>query len=76
MADPSSGSLLAQPEFWVAASFVAFFVVVWKPLRGALVGGLDARAERIRKELDEAQRLLFAVVVEQVKEERLAALEV
>jgi len=57
MADPSSGSFLAQPEFWVAASFVAFFVVVWKPLRSALVGGLDARAERIRKELDEAQRL-------------------
>ncbi|MFZ9449319.1 MAG: F0F1 ATP synthase subunit B [Alphaproteobacteria bacterium] len=57
MADPSSGSFLAQPEFWVAASFVAFFVVVWKPLRSALVGGLDARAERIRKELDETPRL-------------------
>ena len=57
MADPTSASLLAKPEFWVAVSFVAFFVVVWKPLKGALLGGLDARAERIRKELDEAQRL-------------------
>lgn len=57
MADPHNASLLAKPEFWVALSFVAFFVVVWKPLKGAILGGLDARAERIRKELDEAQRL-------------------
>jgi F-type H+-transporting ATPase subunit b len=57
MADPASGSLLAKPEFWVAVSFVAFFVVVWKPLRATILGGLDSRAERIRKELDDAQRL-------------------
>jgi F-type H+-transporting ATPase subunit b len=57
MADPHDVSLIAKPEFWVAVSFVAFFVVVWKPLCGAILGGLDARAERIRSELDEAQRL-------------------
>lgn len=57
MADPNDVSLFAKPEFWVAVSFVAFFVVVWKPLRGAIIGGLDARAQRIRSELDEAQRL-------------------
>ncbi len=57
MADPTHGSLLEKPELWVAVAFVAFFVVVWKPLKKALIGGLDARAERISKELDEAQRL-------------------
>lgn len=57
MADPSHVPLLAKPELWVAVAFVAFFVVVWKPLRSALIGGLDARAERIKKELEEAQRL-------------------
>ena len=57
MADPSQVPLLARPDLWVAVAFVAFFVVVWKPLRGALIGGLDARADRIRKELEEAQRL-------------------
>ena len=57
MADPTQVSLLAKPELWVAVAFVAFFVVVWKPLRSSLLGGLDARADRIRKELDEAQRL-------------------
>ena len=57
MADPNDVSLFAKPDLWVAVSFVAFFVVFWKPLKGAIIGGLDARADRIRKELDEAQRL-------------------
>jgi F-type H+-transporting ATPase subunit b len=57
MADPSQVPLLARPDLWVAVAFVAFFVVVWKPLRSTLIGGLDARADRIRKELEEAQRL-------------------
>lgn len=49
--------LFADPEFWVAVSGLVFLCVVWKPLRKALVGGLDSRAERIRNELDEARRL-------------------
>jgi F0F1-type ATP synthase membrane subunit b/b' len=57
MADPAQVSLIARPELWIAVAFVAFFVVIWKPLRSSLLGGLDARAERIRRELDEAQRL-------------------
>ena len=57
MADPTNVSLLEKPELWVAVAFVAFFAVVWKPLKKAVIGGLDERAERIRKELDEAQRL-------------------
>lgn len=46
-----------EPEFWVLVSAVIFVVVVWKPAGRALLGGLDARAARIRGELDEAQRL-------------------
>lgn len=49
--------LFANPEFWVAVAGLVFVVVVWKPLRKSLVGGLDSRAERIRNELDEARRL-------------------
>ncbi len=44
-------------EFWVLVAFVLFVgFMVWKA-RKALVGGLDARAERIKAEIDEAQRL-------------------
>jgi F-type H+-transporting ATPase subunit b len=47
-----------EPEFWVAVAFVIFAAIVWK-VGGfkAMTGGLDSRAERIRAELAEAQRL-------------------
>ncbi|GBR10997.1 F0F1 ATP synthase subunit B [Acetobacter oeni] len=50
-------NLLLEPVFWFAVSFVLFFVIfgpkIWKPLAGML----DARADQIRVELDEAARL-------------------
>lgn len=49
--------LFGDPEFWVAVAAAIFIAVVWKPARKALVGGLDARAARIRAELDEARKL-------------------
>ena len=47
-----------EAELWVAISFVIFLAIVWK-VGGfkAMTGGLDSRAERIRAELAEAQRL-------------------
>jgi len=49
--------LLADAEFWVLLSVVIFVVLFFKPGSRALLGGLDARAERIRADLDEARRL-------------------
>src|SRR5262249_61924732 len=34
-----------------------FVALVWKPLKPRLIGALDARAERIREELETARRL-------------------
>ena len=49
--------LLGDAEFWVLIAFViSMAVVVWKA-RGAMLGMLDRRAEKIKAELDEAQRL-------------------
>ena len=47
-----------EAELWVAISFLIFLAIVWK-VGGfkAMTGGLDSRAERIRAELAEAQRL-------------------
>ena len=43
--------------FWVLIAFAIFVAfMVWKA-RGAITGALDARAEAIRTEIDEAQRL-------------------
>ncbi|GIK96206.1 MAG: ATP synthase subunit b 1 [Alphaproteobacteria bacterium] len=49
--------ILHSPEFWVAVAFVLFVVLAGKPLYRAIAGQLDARAMRIKAQLDEAQRL-------------------
>ncbi|MBY0430789.1 MAG: F0F1 ATP synthase subunit B, partial [Rhodospirillales bacterium] len=49
--------MLKAPEFWVAVAFVIFMALVWKKAAAAIGSLLDARAEKIRAELDEAQRL-------------------
>jgi len=49
--------MLNDPTFWVAVAFFVFAgLMLWKA-RQPVLKGLDARAERIRAELDEAQRL-------------------
>lgn len=50
-------SLLASPEFWVLVSFLIFMGLFGMRLWGALTGMLDARANAVRTELAEAQRL-------------------
>src|SRR5688500_2617429 len=43
---------------WVAAAFVVFvLLLLWLKVPKAIAGALDARADRIRGELDEARRL-------------------
>jgi F-type H+-transporting ATPase subunit b len=46
-----------DPTFWVAVAFVLFVALTLKPLKKAIFGALDGRAEKIRFELDEAARL-------------------
>lgn len=50
-------ALLGEAEFWVLIAFViSMAIVVWKA-RGAMLGMLDRRAEKIKAEIDEARRL-------------------
>jgi F-type H+-transporting ATPase subunit b len=50
--------MLATAEFWVAVSFVIFLgLIVYLEVPGKVASALDARAERIGKELADAQRL-------------------
>jgi F-type H+-transporting ATPase subunit b len=51
------GPLLAQPEFWVAVAFVIFVaLMVWKA-RKIVTDMLDQRADAIRRQIDEAEKL-------------------
>ncbi len=49
--------MLQDPTFWVAVAFVIFVIAVFKPIKGALMGGLDAKIEEIRREVEEAEKL-------------------
>ena len=44
-------------EFWVAVAFFFFLIALFRPIKRILTGTLDKRADAIKAELDEAQRL-------------------
>jgi F-type H+-transporting ATPase subunit b len=44
-------------ELWLLIALVILAVVVWKPFKQGVLGGLDKRAMDIKRELDEAKRL-------------------
>jgi F-type H+-transporting ATPase subunit b len=46
-----------NPKTWVAVAFVIFFVLFGSKLWAAVTGILDKRADQVREELAEAQRL-------------------
>lgn len=49
--------MLEDPTFWTAIAFVIVIGLLAKPVYKTVTSGLDGRAERIRSQLDEAQRL-------------------
>jgi F-type H+-transporting ATPase subunit b len=49
--------LFYDPEFWVLIAFVIAVALVWRKAAAGIGSSLDARAARIRADLDEAQRL-------------------
>jgi F-type H+-transporting ATPase subunit b len=50
-------AFLHDPTFWTAVAFVLFVVALFKPVKKALLAGLDSRIEQIRSEVEEAKRL-------------------
>ena len=50
--------MFAEPEFWVAVSFVILMgVFAYAGVHKTVLKALDHRAERIKAELDDAKRL-------------------
>ena len=50
-------SFFADPKNWVMIAFFIFFAIFGGKIWGALTGMLDARADKVRSELEEASRL-------------------
>jgi len=71
-------SIFEAPELWVAIAFVLFILAAGRAIWRALAKSLDARAARIRAELEEAQRLreeAEALLADYQKKQRDAAKE-
>ena len=49
--------MFQDPTFWVAVAFVIFVALTFKPLKNAMMGGLDKKIAAIKAEVDEAARL-------------------
>ena len=50
-------ALLSDPTFWTLIAFVIFVAAVFRPVKKALLGGLDSRIDEIRSEVEQAQKL-------------------
>jgi F-type H+-transporting ATPase subunit b len=49
--------IFREAEFWFTIAVLIFVAILWKPAKKFLIGGLDARADRIREELAAARAL-------------------
>ena len=49
--------MFADPQFWVAVSFVLFIAVIFNPVRKILISSLDAQIKEIKSKIDEAENL-------------------
>lgn len=69
-------SLLQEPKFWVAVSTIIFFIIALKPMRFAINKGISDKISKIRRELDEAEKLKSeAIALLGEAERKLAAVE-
>jgi F-type H+-transporting ATPase subunit b len=50
-------TFFTDPTFWIAVSLLLFAVLVYRPIAQALPKTLDARAAKIRAEIEEAEKL-------------------
>ncbi len=51
-------AMLSDPGFWVGVSFLLFvLLIIYYKVPGQVTKALDGRADRIRQELDDAQKL-------------------
>jgi F-type H+-transporting ATPase subunit b len=66
-----------DPKFWVAVSFVIFFLLFGKRCWAALTNALDKRADQVRADLEEAASLRreAETMLRQAEADRKAALD-
>ena len=49
--------MFADPQFWVAVSFILFIAAIFNPVRKILASSLDTQIEDIKNKIDEVENL-------------------
>ena len=48
------GYLFSDPKFWLLVSFIIFLVLMIKPFKSMMIGGLDSKIEEIKQNIDKS----------------------
>tara|TARA_B100000963_G_scaffold280449_1_gene248892 strand:- start:394 stop:879 length:486 start_codon:yes stop_codon:yes gene_type:complete len=48
------GYLFSDPKFWLLISFIIFVILMIKPFKSMMIGGLDSKIEEIKKNIDQS----------------------
>jgi len=46
--------LFSDPKFWLLISFITFIILMIKPFKSMLIGGLDSKIEEIKMNIDKS----------------------
>ena len=46
--------LFSDPKFWILISFIVFVILMIKPFKSMMIGGLDSKIEEIKQNIDKS----------------------
>ena len=49
--------LISDAKFWTAVAFVIFILITFKPIKSILIKNLDDKISKIKKDIDEAEKI-------------------
>ena len=58
--------LFSDPKFWLLISFIVFVILMIKPFKSMMIGGLDSKIEEIKQNIDKSLES-FTEAEEQLK---------
>ncbi|MDC3097251.1 hypothetical protein OA497_02820 [Alphaproteobacteria bacterium] len=59
--------LFSDPKFWLLISFIVFVILMIKPFKSMMIGGLDSKIEEIKQNIDKSLES-FTEAEEKLKE--------
>jgi F0F1-type ATP synthase membrane subunit b/b' len=48
--------MFEDPKFWLLISFITFCILMYKPFKSMMIGGLDAKIEEIKNNINSSMK--------------------